>query len=186
MPLSSETYRRLASEQGYRQDGLEKVVRLGELLLQIGDDSLLGRVLCLRGGTALNLMLPQPPRLSVDLDFDYIGAIGREGMLREKPEVLAAIARKALSLSYQVVNQSDAAAGSTLRLRYRNSAGTPDEVKVDVSWTNRVHVGPVCARQLWQPEPLERPTILVADEADLVGGKFRALIDRVAPRDVYD
>jgi len=107
-------------------------------------------------------------------------------MLEDKPKVLAGISKIASRHAYQLVNQSDAPAGSTLRLRYRNSYGSPDEVKIDISWTNRVHVGLAQRRALWQPEPIERPSILVAADVDLIGGKFRALVDRVAARDVFD
>ena len=41
----------------------------------------LGSVHALKGGTALNLCFEAPRRLSVDLDFDYIGHVEREKML---------------------------------------------------------------------------------------------------------
>jgi hypothetical protein len=48
-------------------------------------------VLALKGGTALNLMFGSPARLSVDLDFNYIGQEDREGMQADRPEVERAI-----------------------------------------------------------------------------------------------
>ena len=39
---------------------------------------------------------------------------------------------------------------------------------------------------LQEPETIRRPEALVSSTLDLAGGKFRALIDRVAARDVYD
>lgn len=185
MPLSSESYRRLAAELGYQQDTLEKVLRLGELLDQIGSHELLSDALTLRGGTALNLIQETPPRLSVDLDFDFIGAVEREKMLEQKPVVTDTIKRIASSLGYQFSLRDDHA-GSTMQLRYQNSRGTQDEVKVDISWTNRVQIVAPTRRTLWQPETIARPSALVSSELDLAGGKFRALIDRVAARDVYD
>lgn len=185
MPLSSETYRRLASDFAFQQDALEKVVRLGEIALEIGRHRVLAGVLTLKGGTALNLAGTSPPRLSVDLDFDYIGQVEREEMLQERPLVLEAIDHVASALGYQVVTKTEAA-GTGIRLRYRNSLGTPDEIKLDISWTSRVQVAPPSRQDLWQPEGVETPTLLVSSESDLVGGKFRALIARVAARDVFD
>lgn len=186
MPLSSESYRRLAVELGYQQDTLEKVLRLGELLDQIGSHEQLRDALTLRGGTALNLIHETPPRLSIDLDFDFIGAIERAKMLEQKPDVTDGIRRISTSLGYQFNVAKDAPAGSTFQLRYTNSRGTRDEVKVDISWTNRVQIVAPTRRTLWQPATVTRPVALVSSELDLAGGKFRALIDRVAARDVYD
>lgn len=59
------------------------MIRLGEFAADVGRHPLLSRVLPLKGGTALNLMFGLPARLSVDLDFNYIGQVDRAGMLRQ-------------------------------------------------------------------------------------------------------
>ena len=56
------------------------MIRLGELTADIGRHPFLSRVLALKGGTALNLMFDSPARLSVDLDFNYIGQEDRARM----------------------------------------------------------------------------------------------------------
>ena len=43
--------------------------------------------LVLKGGTALNLFLFDLPRLSVDIDVNYIGSADRDVMLEERPTV---------------------------------------------------------------------------------------------------
>jgi predicted nucleotidyltransferase component of viral defense system len=55
---------------------MEKVVRLGGLAGDIARHPFLGHVLALKGGTALNLCYGPPKRLSVDLDYNYIGEVG--------------------------------------------------------------------------------------------------------------
>ena len=75
----------LASETGFRRETLEKVLRLGELLTDISAHPLLSSARALKGGTALNLGFGAPSRLSVDLDFNYIGSIDRARMLEERP-----------------------------------------------------------------------------------------------------
>ncbi len=62
----------LAAETGFREETLEKVLRLGEVAADISRHPLLSEVLALKGGTALNLCFAAPRRLSVDLDFNYI------------------------------------------------------------------------------------------------------------------
>lgn len=47
--------------------------------------------LALKGGTALNLFFFDLPRLSVDIDLNYIGAADRKTMLAERPKVEEAV-----------------------------------------------------------------------------------------------
>ncbi len=71
----SDTYLdSLAIDTGFRKETLEKVLRLGEVLADVSRHPLLFTVLALKGGTALNLCFGKPTRLSVDLDFNYVGA----------------------------------------------------------------------------------------------------------------
>lgn len=87
MSVSLEYLQRCSAETGYAVGPLEKVIRLGEMAGEIGRHPLLGRVLALKGGTALNLCHGAPRRLSVDLDFNYIGHLEREKMLEERPKL---------------------------------------------------------------------------------------------------
>ncbi len=54
MNLSRERVERWSTETGFRVETLEKVLRLGELAADISRHPLLGHVLALKGGTALN------------------------------------------------------------------------------------------------------------------------------------
>lgn len=187
MPLSSETYRRLAAETGYTTTSIEKVVRLGEILREIASDRFLTSALALRGGTALNLEQESPPRLSVDLDFDYVAAVNRDQMIEDRPRVIKALSELGGFLVYQVPSPPlREGAGTSLDFRYRNAQGTQDLVKIDISWTNRVGVGDRRMVRLWQPLGVEQPAVQLVSRVDLIAGKFRALIDRVAARDVFD
>ena len=47
--------------------------------------------LALKGGTALNLFEFNVPRLSVDIDLNYIGAIDLEKMQAERPKIEQAL-----------------------------------------------------------------------------------------------
>ena len=91
MNLSAEYLDELAADTGFRPETLEKVIRLGELAADIGRHPLLSRVLALKGGTALNLMFGAPARLSVDLDFNYIGHEDRAHAQADRPEVERAV-----------------------------------------------------------------------------------------------
>ena len=81
------TLGRLAKEQGFVRDTLEKVCRLTDILLFMQHDSLLNSRLALKGGTAINLTVFDLPCLSVDIDLDYVGAVSREQMMEDRRRI---------------------------------------------------------------------------------------------------
>jgi Nucleotidyl transferase AbiEii toxin, Type IV TA system len=83
--------RRDAAATGFSVDMLEKASRLLALLDAIRSHPFLGSRVALKGGTALNLFVFDLPRLSVDVDLNYTGALQREVMVAERPKVDQAI-----------------------------------------------------------------------------------------------
>jgi hypothetical protein len=57
---------------GFRSEVVDKVMRLLVLLDRVWKHPVLCRKVCLHGGTALNLFVLGAPRLSVDIDLDYL------------------------------------------------------------------------------------------------------------------
>jgi predicted nucleotidyltransferase component of viral defense system len=186
MNFSAEHIESLAAEAGFRSDTLEKVIRLGELVADIGRHPLLSRVLALKGGTALNLMFGSPARLSVDLDFNYIGQEDRAGMQADRPDVERAIIIIGKGQGYRIQQSRDAHAGRKIYFSYASSAGTPDRVEVDLNFLFRVPLGEVTTTSLWQPPGVARPDVRVVCLEELFTGKLRATLDRAMPRDLFD
>ena len=186
MNLSAEHIESLAAETGFRSDTLEKVIRLGELVADIGRHPLLSRVLVLKGGTALNLMFGSPVRLSVDLDFNYIGQEDRTGMQADRPDVERAIMIIGKGQGYRIQQSRDAHAGRKIYLSYTGSAGTPDRVEVDLNYLFRVPLGEITTTSLWQPPGIAYPDVRVVCLEELFTGKLRATLDRAMPRDLFD
>jgi predicted nucleotidyltransferase component of viral defense system len=186
MNRSRAWFQAVARETGYRADTLEKVTRLGELAAEAGRHPLLGAVLVLKGGTAINLCFGSPPRLSVDLDFNYIGADEREKMLEQRPLVEREIAAVARAGGYRLQWSRAEHAGRKAYLGYTPTAGVADRIEVDLSFLHRVTLDPPFKAQLWQPGDAERPTVNIVGIAELVSGKLCATLDRAAPRDLYD
>ena len=89
MRISKERLTIVAMETGFRPEILEKVIRLIDLLNTIFRDKYLATRLALKRGTALNLFYFDLPRLSVDIDLNYIGGVDRQTMLEEKPLLLS-------------------------------------------------------------------------------------------------
>jgi predicted nucleotidyltransferase component of viral defense system len=161
---------------------LGKVERLLDLLAELGEHPMLKGKLALHGGTAINLFMLDAPRLSVDIDLSYVGALGRDEMLAGRPIVERSIDEVARSQGYSVSGAQGGHAGRTFILSYGSQWG-PDRVKVDCIYMNRSPLMPVERRSsILRPE-LGVP--LFAD-AELAGGKAKAFFDRVKVRDLYD
>jgi predicted nucleotidyltransferase component of viral defense system len=178
---------RLSAETGFRADTLERVLRLERLLDAIRRHPFLGPRLALKGGTALNLFFgDRAPRLSVDLDFNYVGSPDRETTVREKPELERALAALATGQGYRLQWGREGHAGRSIYMRYRNALGTEDHIEIDVNFLYRIPLVDVVERDAWAPDPAYPCRALLVGTEEIIAGKLLALLDRGAPRDVYD
>src|SRR5207244_12720778 len=82
---------REVASTGFGGEALEKVFRLIALLNALRSHPFLKTRIALKGGTALNLFIFDVPRLSVDIDLNYIGAPDRDVMLAERPKLEQAL-----------------------------------------------------------------------------------------------
>jgi predicted nucleotidyltransferase component of viral defense system len=148
--FSADYLVRLAGATGFRPDTLEKVLRLGRVLDHVGRHPFLGERLALKGGTALNLFFgAKAPRLTVDLDFNYVRPVEHDEMLREKGEIERALGLVAEADGYRLQWSAREHAGRKTYLHYRNALGTPERIEVDVNYLPELVVGD-------EPELLER------------------------------
>ena len=109
MNISLEYLEQCATKTGYAIAALDKVAQLGELAGEIARHPVLAHALALKGGTAFNLCFEKPPaRLSVDLDYNYIGHVERDAMAADRPRIEEAVVNLAQRL------QSAAAPGQIL------------------------------------------------------------------------
>lgn len=186
MSVSREYLARCSAATGYDASALEKVIRLGELAGDITKHGLLGESLALKGGTALQLCFGPPSRLSVDLDFNYIGSASREKMLADRPAIEEALLGLASRRGYAISRSRPEHAGGKIFLGYRSALGTPDRIEVDLNYLFRTPLEPVAARLVWQPGDLDRPQVCTVGLTELLVGKMVALLARSAPRDLWD
>ena len=91
MNLSLQDLQAEAAATGFPLETLDKVIHLIELLNAFRSHPFLKDRMVLKGGTALNLFVFDLPRLSVDIDLNYVGSADREVMLAEKEKVEQAI-----------------------------------------------------------------------------------------------
>lgn len=143
-----------------------------------------GRV-CLHGGTALNLFVLEPKRLSLDADINFVGNASVEQLPAIRTELEAAIEDVAYELGYKSRAGKGGHAGRTFKLMYEsNVTGATEFIKVDMDYLNRVPLlDPVIlGSKLENPQmsfPINAPV-------EVVAGKLKALCERVVPRDLYD
>lgn len=134
MILSRERLQQVANQTGYRAEIIEKVVLLINLLDAIAKDNYLKKRLVLKGGTALNLFYFDLPRLSVDADLNYIGAVNRDEMLIERPTVEAKLQAILQQLGMQIYRQPTVHAGGKMVWRYPSSMGQYGNLEVDLNF----------------------------------------------------
>lgn len=186
MKVSAAFLERSAGETGFQPAILEKVIRLGALANEITRHPLLGNALLLKGGTALNLGFGPPGRLSVDLDFNYVGALDREVMLAERPGIEAALESLCDRLGFRVQRSADAFAGRSYYLGYPRTTGGTDRIEIDLNFLFRSPIGDPVIVELWQPGGLDHLPARVVSLDELCIGKLLAMLDRTAPRDAWD
>ena len=157
MSVDPRRLRELASETGFRAETLERVIRLGEIAGDVARHPLLSRALVLKGGTAINLCFGEPRRLSVDLDFNYIGSLDKGAMEAERPDIERALQIIAQGRGYKTQQSAQEHGGRKLYLNYQGSAGTPGRIEVDVNYLYRLPLGEPKSLSLWQPRERGAP-----------------------------
>ncbi len=138
MRLSVEKLASAAESTGFRPDVLEKVAHLMGLLNAMQDHPFLKGKLALKGGTALNLFVFNLPRLSVDIDLNYIGAEKRDAMLEERPKIEQAIQAVFKREGFTVRRMPEEHAGGKWLLRYERVSGQSGNLEVDLNFMYRI------------------------------------------------
>lgn len=156
------------------------------LLLAIVPDVFANDIFAMKGGTAINLVVQDMPRLSVDIDVVYLPwQVPRDTALQAINQELAAIATRVASLGVQTRLVRSKDLGDT-KLIVENESS---QVKIEVNVVFRGTVLPAERRSLSAKTSdlfgveLEVP-ILAPDE--LYAGKLVAALDRQHPRDLFD
>ena len=186
MSFSKRDLDRLASETNFIRDNLEKALRLCSILEYFGENPLLLKSLALKGGTAINLMVFDLPRLSVDIDLDFAIPCNREEMLAMRAEinreVITFLSTQGYTLGQETKNPHSL---DSWIFHYRNVVNNKDNIKIEVNYSLRNHIFPLVMSST-SVNFLPMVTIQVLSPVELFGSKIKALIERSAPRDLYD
>ncbi|MCX6991382.1 MAG: nucleotidyl transferase AbiEii/AbiGii toxin family protein [Chlamydiae bacterium] len=186
MKIFKDLLIRESTQTGFRPEILEKVWRLMNVLEGINAHPYLQERLVLKGGTALNLFIFDLPRLSVDIDLNYVGMQGREGMMSERPLV-----EKALEAVFQRENLMirripEKHAGGKWQLKYQSVLGNQGNLEVNLNFMFRVPLWDIqrCDSKIAGHHQINQIRIL--DFHELAAGKLTALFARNASRDLFD
>jgi predicted nucleotidyltransferase component of viral defense system len=184
--LSPAELQREAAATGFQTEALERVIRLLELLDGFRRHPFLKSRVVLKGGTALNLFVLEIPRLSVDIDLNYIGAVARDEMLAERPMVEQAIEAVCGRLGVQVKRVPGEHAGGKWRLSYTGVGGRSGTLEVDVNFLLRTPLWPPVMTDSMRIGTFGISGVPVLDVHELAAGKLAALFGRTASRDIFD
>lgn len=186
MLSSKEQLMSHARKSGYKPEILEKVYRLLDVFQQIMSVPFLQEHLVLKGGTALNLFcFDRLPRLSVDIDFNYIGTLDRTKMLDEKPIIMDALEQIMLQNQFERHRAPMMHAGGKMIWFYPSLLGQRGSLEIDINFMYRQPLFPVVLKSpnIQEYKHIQGP---VLDIHELAAGKLSALFDRNASRDWFD
>ena len=186
MKISPETLIKQAEATGFRPDMLEKAGLLLQLLDAIRNHPFLKNKLVLKGGTALNLFIFDVPRLSIDIDLNYVGAADRETMLAERPKVEKALQAVFSREGFTVRRVPAEHAGGKWQLRYPAASGQGGNLEVDVNFMFRIPLWPIQTMDSRSVGIWQAAGIAVVNMHELAAGKLTALLSRRQARDLFD
>ena len=178
--------RQVATATGFREEIVEKVLYLEAILDQLCRHPDLEGKWTLKGGTALNLFWMDVPRLSADIDINYVGEADLAGMQAERSRFEAAVSACCEREGCAVRRRPSEHAGGKLHLRYAGGIGGAGSLELDLNFLQRLPLFPVEHREPRFPPQAELRAVPLLSLAETAAGKFAALVTRRAARDAFD
>ncbi len=186
MKILQEKLASIAGATGFRVDAVEKIIHLLNLLDKLNSHPFLKGKLALKGGTALNLFIFDMPRLSIDIDVNYIGSEKRELMLADRPKIEQAVQAIFSREGFSIGRMPTEHAGGKWRLNYRSITGQIGTLEFDLNFMFRV--------PLWDTQKMDSRDlggfqakgVPVLNIHELAAGKLAALFARHEARDLFD
>ena len=177
----------IAKENHVIRDTLEKVYRLAEVLSFINSSDLLGSSLAIKGGTAINLLFFDLPRLSVDIDLDLAENLSKDEMTSRRARIGNSIERYMNAEGYTKSLKSKSPHSlDSFVYSYTNAGGAKDSLKIEINYSLRAHVLPL-QRMRTKTKILDAPfEVLALAPIEVYASKTVALLTRAAVRDLYD
>ena len=188
MPIYDKTeLARKAKELSVVRDTFEKVLRLCEILKFFDSSELFRNKLALKGGTAINLLFFNLPRLSVDIDLDFCTNVGRTEMMSFRATIGDKLLKYMTASGYTLSPKSKTYHSLySYVFEYTNAGGMKDNIKIEINYSLRSHVLPT--QKIKMPNDIVDGGFEVntVSPIEIYATKTVALLTRGAARDLYD
>lgn len=178
---------RIASSTDFIRDNLEKVFRLCYILKHLNENPLFAEHLALKGGTAINLTVFYLPRLSVDIDLDFTKECLRDEMMTIRENINQDFLNYMFTQGYALSpNTKSPHSLDSWVFYFQNAGGNKDNLKVEINYSLRNHILPIVEKKVNIDFLQFDSKVRTLSILELFGSKIKALIERTAPRDLYD
>lgn len=185
LSITKERVYAVSEATGFDPAYLEKVTRLLGLLEAVNRHPAIKGKVALIGGTALNLFIFDIPRLSIDIDLNYLSG-SKETMLAERPFFERALQNICRQEGLSVGRFPDRYSGGKSQMTYTNVEGRADTLELDINYLNRVPLWGTTHRKSYSLDIWQARGISVLDIHELAAGKWAAMLERCAVRDMFD
>lgn len=153
-----------------------------QLLLNVLPEIAKEKIFALKGGTAINLFYNNMPRISVDIDLDYILFDKREEAYKNINSAMIRISNNLNKKGYKTFFKGN----PELKLFCFNSQNI--NIKIEPNYVIRGIINPIKSMKICNmlEEKFGYIDIQVLSKSELYGGKICAALDRQHPRDLFD
>lgn len=179
----------ISTRTGFVKSTLEKVERLLNILEWINNHQKLSKLLVLKGGTAINTVVFNFPRLSVDIDLDLTENLEKDEMIKERVNIHDLLAQYLIANNYKIniEKSKNVYALDSIVAEYKDIRGNIDNIKIEINYMNRVHILETkqlkIATDIFEDKQLE---IHCIHPIEIYAAKLCALLSRTTARDLFD
>ena len=188
--MSGYDYRYLQSLYPYIPSQIEKVCRIGDILVRISQIPFLRERLSLYGGTALNFIhFSEIHRLSVDIDFNYRHQGEEKDWGEIRSEIDEALKQILSTLGYpdKDIKIDPSYPLSRFTIKYTNHQDIDDTFKIETGYMRRI---PTLAEDSYMNFfhicTNTQHIIKTPQTEEIYANKLVTLLARATPRDLYD
>lgn len=119
--------------------------------------------------------------------MDFSENLPREEMLAIRKQITERISKYMAAAGYHLSQKSKTYhALDSFVYEYQNAGGMKDNLKIEINYMLRCHVLAPVRRTVNLPWLEQELTVLSVDPLEIYGSKIVALLNRAAPRDLYD
>ena len=181
----------IAGKKGIRDTQIEKDYVISWVIYGIANNPFLKENLVFKGGTVLKKLYFPDYRLSEDLDFTFMGKDFDIEAIKAAFKKLIEWVYEESRISLSVQNETQHETGNfNFYLAYTGplgGAGANKDIKVDISQNELIYNVPEEKQIINTYSDLEEEySILCYSLGEVIAEKMRSIMQRTAPRDIYD